>query len=61
MSAFLDRYGERIRSTVFKAIDLGRVEKHLGQHGIDVVPGDRDGSMAIPAAQNHNLRFEFTE
>jgi hypothetical protein len=25
------------------------------------VPGDRDGTVAIPAAQNHNLRFEFTE
>lgn len=61
VSAYLDRYGERIRSTVFKALDLGRVKQQLGTYGIDVVPGDRDGTVAIPAAQNHNLRFEFTE
>jgi hypothetical protein len=61
VSAYLDRYGERIRSTVFKAVDLGRVEKHLASHGIDVVPGDRDGTFAIPPAQNHNLLFEFAQ
>jgi hypothetical protein len=61
ISSFIDRYGERIRSTVFKTIDLDRVAKHLGEQGIDLVPGDREGTLAIPPEQNHNLLFEFTE
>ena len=31
------------------ALDLGRVKQQLGTYGIDVVPGDRDGTVAIPA------------
>jgi hypothetical protein len=61
VSAHLDRYGEGIRSTVFKVMDLGRVEKHLAEKGIDLVPGDREGTLAVPAEQNHNLLFEFSE
>jgi hypothetical protein len=61
ISSFLDRYGERIRSTVFKTVNLGAVEKHLREQGIDLVPGDRGDTLAIPPEQNHNLLFEFTE
>jgi len=61
VAEYLARYGDRIRSTVFKASDLSKVEGYLKAQGFDTVPGDADGSVAIPAAQNKNLLFEFTE
>jgi catechol 2,3-dioxygenase-like lactoylglutathione lyase family enzyme len=61
VSAHLDRYGEGIRSTVFKVLELGRLEKHLAEKGIDLVPGDRENTLAVRAEQNHNLLFEFAE
>jgi len=61
VAAYLDRYGERIRSTVFATTDLAAVENHLGTKGITLVPGDREDTRAIPPEQNHNLLFEFTE
>jgi hypothetical protein len=61
LASYLGRYGQRIRSTVFKARSLGAVEKHLTAHGFDLIPGDADGALAINPAQNKNLLFEFTE
>jgi hypothetical protein len=59
--AYLDRYGERIRATVFGVVDLGRVETYFGARDIPLVPGDADGTLAIPPEHNHNLLFEFSE
>jgi catechol 2,3-dioxygenase-like lactoylglutathione lyase family enzyme len=61
LADYLGRYGQRIRSTVFKAGNLAEVEKHLTAQGFDLIPGDADGALAINPAQNHNLLFEFTE
>jgi hypothetical protein len=58
---YLAQYGERIRSTVFKASDLSKAESYLKAQGFDAVPGDADGTIGIPPAQNKNLLFEFTE
>jgi 4-hydroxyphenylpyruvate dioxygenase-like putative hemolysin len=61
VAAYLAQYGERIRSTVWKVADLGKVTSYLSSQGLDTQPGDADGALAIPAAQNKNLLFEFTE
>jgi len=61
LADYLGRYGQRIRSTVFKAGNLTAVEKHLTAQGFDLIPGDADGVLAINPAQNKNLLFEFTE
>ena len=58
---YLDRYGERIRSTVYGVVDLGRVETYFAERGIPLVPGDAPGVLAIPPEHNHNLLFEFSE
>jgi len=58
---YLARYGERIRSTVYRVADLGRTEAHLAAQGFTTVPGDAHDARAIPPAQNKNLLFEFTE
>jgi len=61
LADYLGRYGQRIRSTVFKAKSLAEVEKHLTGQGFDLIPGDADDALAITPAQNKNLLFEFTE
>jgi catechol 2,3-dioxygenase-like lactoylglutathione lyase family enzyme len=61
LAEYLGRYGQRIRSTVFKAASLAEVEKHLTGKGFDLIPGDEDSALAINPAQNKNLLFEFTE
>ena len=61
LADYLGRYGQRIRSTVFKAGNLSEVEKHLTGQGFDLIPGDADDALAINPAQNKNLLFEFTE
>jgi catechol 2,3-dioxygenase-like lactoylglutathione lyase family enzyme len=58
---YLARYGPRIRATVFRVADLGRAERHLTDQGFTLVAGDADDALAIPAAQNKHLLFEFTE
>jgi hypothetical protein len=61
LASFLERYGPRIRSSVFRTADLSKAEKHLNDQGFDVIPGDADGAIAIDPAQNKNLFLEFTE
>jgi hypothetical protein len=61
LADYLGRYGQRIRSTVFRTGDLAEVEKHLTGQGFDLIPGDAEGTLAINPAQNKNLLFEFTE
>jgi catechol 2,3-dioxygenase-like lactoylglutathione lyase family enzyme len=58
---YLARYGARIRSTVYRVADLGRVERHLRAQGFSIVAGDADDTLAIVPEQNKNLLFEFTE
>jgi glyoxalase/bleomycin resistance protein/dioxygenase superfamily protein len=61
LADYLGQYGQRIRSTVFQAVSLSAVEKHLTAQGFDLIPGDADDALAIDPAQNKNLLFEFTE
>jgi catechol 2,3-dioxygenase-like lactoylglutathione lyase family enzyme len=58
---YLERYGERIRSTVFRVLDLGRTEAALADLGLSVVDSATGDAIAIAPEQNKNLRFEFTE
>lgn len=57
----LNRYGEGIRSTVFSVRDLRQAEDYLTGRGIALQPGDAPEALAIAAADNHGLIFEFAE
>jgi hypothetical protein len=59
--SYLDRYGERLRSTVFSVRSLERAQRYLGTLGITLVEGDAEGSKALVPAENHGLLFELTE
>jgi hypothetical protein len=61
LAEFVDRYDQRIRSVVWRAADLGKVEKYFSDQNLRVIPGDAEDSLAIDPAQNKNLLFEFTE
>jgi hypothetical protein len=54
-------HGDGIRSTVFQVVDLGRVEAYFAERGVTLVPGDAPGSLAVPAAANRGVLFEFAE
>jgi hypothetical protein len=62
LADYLGRYGQRIRSTVFKAGNLTAVEKHLTAQGFDLIPGRRGrraghqpGSEQEPAFGVHRV------
>jgi hypothetical protein len=61
LASFLERYGERMRSAVYRVADLGRVEAHLAGKGVTTEPGDAADTIAVPRADILNLGFEFTE
>jgi hypothetical protein len=46
---------------VFSGRDLGQAEAYLTERGVPVQPGDAPGALAIAAADNHGLMFEFSE
>ena len=57
LADYLGRYGQRIRSTVFKAGNLTAVEKHLTVQGFDLIPGDADGVLAINPARTRTCSW----
>ncbi len=61
VASYIARYGQRIRSTVWKTNSLAKVNSYLTAQGFHPEPGDADGAVRIPPAENKNLLFEFTE
>jgi hypothetical protein len=57
----LRAHGEGIRSAVFGVRDLDAVREHFGTRGIELEPGTEPGALAIPAARNRGVIFEFVE
>jgi len=55
----LIEHGEGIRSTVFRVIDLDRVQNHFADLGITLVPGTAPDSLAIPPEYHMNVLIEF--
>ncbi|HLM17151.1 MAG TPA: hypothetical protein VK549_04975 [Acidimicrobiia bacterium] len=55
----LQEHGEGIRSTVFGVSDLDRVRSYFAARAVDLVPGTTPAMLAIPAAQNRGVIFEF--
>ena len=58
---YLERCGERLRSTVFNVRSLEQAQAYLEGQGITMVEGDAEGSKALAPGENHGLRFELTE
>lgn len=58
---FHARYGDGIRSTVFKVNDVGAATAHLTSKGVSLRDGDAPGVVAIAPEDNEGLIFEFSE
>ncbi|HKA05444.1 MAG TPA: VOC family protein [Acidimicrobiales bacterium] len=60
ITAFLERYGPRLRSTVFTVADLEQAQRHLASIGIPLTEGDDPKSLLLAPEHNHGLRFEIS-
>ena len=54
------RYGQGIRSTVYRVKDVAQTQSFLGDRGVEVTVGSSPGSIAVPAHANLGVMFEFT-
>ena len=54
------RYGDGIRSTVFKVRDLDAAGRYLADRGVTVEAGDADGTLALPLEAGRGVRFELS-
>jgi hypothetical protein len=57
----LRRQGQGILSTVFGARELGQARGYCIAHGIPLDPGSARSRIAVPAAANRGILFEFSE
>jgi hypothetical protein len=61
VAAYIGRWGQRLRSVELRVLDLDRAAKHLADQGLGVVPGSRDGAIAVSAEDMAGVRWEFAE
>lgn len=61
LSAYLDRYGPRIRATTFRVRDLDQTATYFKSRGIELIAGDVDGSLMIPPEENLMVVFQFMQ
>jgi catechol 2,3-dioxygenase-like lactoylglutathione lyase family enzyme len=57
----LQRYGDGIRSTIFGCRDIEQTRRYFTERGVELVPGDAPGALAVPAESNLGAIFEFSE
>ena len=57
----LARYGDGLRSVVFRVKDLHQAIRHFAGHGITLEPGDQQGTLAIAPQCNRGVMMEVAE
>ena len=60
-SRHVSRWGDGIRSTVFRVKDLETARSYFTSKGVELVPGDTAGTLAIRPEDNCGILFEFSE
>lgn len=61
LARHLYRYGDGIRSTVFGVCNIDRAKRYFAERDLQTVPGGAPGAIAVPAAANLGVIFEFVE
>jgi hypothetical protein len=61
ISGHVARWGDGIRSTVFRVTDLEAARTYFEMKGVELVPGDAPDTLAIRAEDNCGIMFEFCE
>jgi catechol 2,3-dioxygenase-like lactoylglutathione lyase family enzyme len=59
VGAYVERYGQRLRSIEIGVVDVDRAESYLAGHGLRVLPGSRPGAIAVAEEDNWGVRWEF--
>lgn len=59
ISAFIDRYGERIRALILTVKDVDTVRRYYEARQVPLVAGDVPGSIAIVPDQNLGVLYQF--
>jgi hypothetical protein len=57
----LHRFGDGIRSTVFRVGDIEQAKRYFAERRINLLPGDAPNTWAMPAEHNLGLIFEFSQ
>ena len=57
----LHRFGDGIRSTVFRVGDIEQAKRYFADRRIKPLPGDAPDTWAVPAEHNQGLIFEFSQ
>jgi hypothetical protein len=58
---FIEHNRVRIRTATFQVDSLEQLAKHFETHGITLVEGDREGTLATKPADNLGVMMQFTE
>jgi catechol 2,3-dioxygenase-like lactoylglutathione lyase family enzyme len=61
LSRSIDERGPRQRAIQWQVDDLDRAIRHLSAHGLRLLPGDSDDSIAIDPRDNFGVSYQFTE
>jgi hypothetical protein len=60
LASFLERYRPRIRSATWKVESIEGFTEHLAAQGVELVDGDRPGTLAIRPEDNLGIDMQFT-
>jgi hypothetical protein len=61
IQAHLRDHGQGIRSTIFRARDIGVARRYFEARGIELEPGTAPEAFSVPAKANLGVIFEFQE
>lgn len=61
LARHLCRYGDGIRSTVFGVSNIDEAARYFAERNLPVAPGYAPGTLAVAAADNLGVIFEFAE
>lgn len=56
----LRQFGQGVRSTIFGARDLDQARRYFRARGVELAPASAPGRLAVPAAANQGVMFEFS-
>lgn len=61
VAGYIDRYGQRMRSLLWRVADVEAAGRHLVGKGLRVIQGDVPGWIALDPRDNFGVLWQFTE
>jgi hypothetical protein len=57
----LHRFGDGIRSTIFRVADLEQAKRYFAERGTKLIPGAAPSTWTLPPEHNQGVIFEFSQ